>query len=93
MAMAWNISTILLLSRTSIAKSSIDLGVRFCGVSSLNPSLDDTALSHIYNFGPTFKAFASANPDLFYDTKIASGLWTLNDSSMKTTYGTWSCYY
>jgi hypothetical protein len=42
MAMAWNIFTILLFSRTSIAKSSIDLGVRFCRVSSLKLSLDDT---------------------------------------------------
>jgi hypothetical protein len=54
--------TILLLSRTLTTISSTNLGVRFYGVSSLDQSLHDITLSHIYIFWPMSKVFPFANP-------------------------------
>lgn len=93
MAMAWNIFTILLLSRTLATISSTYLGVNFCDVSSLDSSFDDTTLSHTCNSWPTSKTLSFVNLGLIYYTIILASLWTLNDGYVKTTYGTWGCCY
>jgi hypothetical protein len=49
-----------------------NLSVKLHGVSFIDPSLNDTILSFIYNFWPTFKAFLYVDFSQFYDTKIAT---------------------
>jgi len=52
---AWNILTMLLFSKILVAISSTNLGLRFCGIFPLNPSLNDITLPHICNFWPISK--------------------------------------
>ncbi len=96
MAMAKNIFTFLLLSRTLATTSSTNLGLRFYGVSSLKPFPNDACtLSHICNSWPTSKPFPSVDLGLLCDTIILAILWTLNGGFVKTTYGTegWCCWF
>jgi hypothetical protein len=71
---AWNISVVLLFSKTSIAVSSTNLGVRFYGVSSLNSFLNDITLSHIYNSWPISKVFHFVDPGLLCGFNIVVGM-------------------
>jgi hypothetical protein len=63
-----------LISKTSATISSTNLGVRFYGVSSLNPSPNDITLPHIYNYWPISKIFPSIDLGLLCGTNIAIGL-------------------
>jgi hypothetical protein len=86
-AIAWNISTVLLLPNTSFAIFYTYLGVKLCGVSSLEASFDDIPLSLIYKLKSISNPCPSTNHNLFCGSTMASGLKSLNVGPNTTICG------
>jgi hypothetical protein len=86
---AQNIYIVLLLPNTSFASSFTNLGIKFCGVSSLKASFDDNPLSFICKPISISNPYPFDDPNLLFANTIVGGPKLLNVDYDTTICGYW----